>query len=226
MNFEHLDRLIEAHRVLAEQGHDELHFGHLSAIDRAAGVMWIKRGDMGFGGVTADHLVAVDLEGNRAYGNGPLHTELWLHLSIYAARPDVSAIAHSHATRLVAYSAVHPVWPVIDQYTLEMSIGLCWHDRSGLIVTRDLGESLARSLGSGRTCILRSHGVLVADSSIESAVVGTIEFGRSIDIQMAARMLGDVRPMPAEDADPMRERFLQRRENRVKNMWGTLTRSL
>jgi ribulose-5-phosphate 4-epimerase/fuculose-1-phosphate aldolase len=224
LNFDHAERLLEAHHILAEQGHDELHFGHLSAVDRKAGVMWIKRGDMGFRGITPDDLLAVDFEGNLVHGDAPLHTELWLHLSVYAARPDVNAIAHSHAPRVVAYSAVQPVWPVIDQYTCETSNGLCWYERSGLIVTRQLGENLARALGSGRTCILRSHGVLVADKSIEAAVVGTVQFGRSVEIQMAARMMGEVRPMPVEDELPMRERFLERRENRIKNMWGALQR--
>jgi ribulose-5-phosphate 4-epimerase/fuculose-1-phosphate aldolase len=224
MKFKHLDRLLEAHHILADQGHDELHFGHLSAIDRDAGIMWIKRGDMNFGSVVSDDIVGVDLNGNLVHGEGPLHTELWLHLSVYAARPDVNSIAHSHASHCVAYSAVQPVWPVIDQYTCEMSIGLSWYDRSGLIITQQLGQNLARALRDGRTCILRSHGVLVADASIEAAVVGIVEFGRSVDIQMAARMLGEVREMPVEDAEPMRARFLERRVNRVKNMWGALQR--
>jgi L-fuculose-phosphate aldolase len=224
VDFQHTGRLIEAHRVLAEQGHDELHFGHVSAIDRASGLVWIKRGDMGFRGVTEQQLVAIDLEGNRVHGDGPLHTEVWLHLGIYAARPDVNAIVHSHARPLIAYSAVEPVWPIIDQYTCEMSHGLCWYDRSGLIVTRELGDDLAVALGSGRTCVMRSHGLLVADTSIEAAVVGTVEFGRSVDIQLTARMLGTVRPMPPDDAAAMLPRFIQRRDNRVKNMWRTLVR--
>lgn len=225
MKFRDLDRLLEAHRVLADQGHDELHFGHLSAIDRAAGVMWIKRGDMNFGSVEAADVVAVDMHGNKVSGEGPLHTELWLHLSLYANRPDVNAISHSHAPTLVAYSAVEPVWPIIDQYTCEMSVGLSWYDHSGLIITPELGENLAGALGaSGRICVLRSHGLLVADASIEAAVVGTVEFGRSVDIQLAARMLGTVREMPREDVEPMRARFLERRASRVKNMWGALAR--
>lgn len=222
MKFEHLDRFLEAHRVLAEQGHDELHFGHLSAIDRKNGVMWIKRGDIGFAGVRKADLTAVDLNGEKVQGDGPLHTELWLHLCVYAARPDVRAIAHSHAPRVVAYSAVEPHWPIIDQYSAEMSIGLSYYDRSGLIISRDLGENLARAVGTGRICVLRSHGLLVADASIEAAVVGTVEFGRSVEIQLMARGLGTVRPMDPADADPMRARFAQRSENRIRNMWGTL----
>lgn len=224
MTYKDMDLFLDAHRILADQGHDELHFGHLSVLDRDAGIMWIKRGDMNFGSVDADDIVGVDLAANKVAGEGPLHTELWLHLSIYAARSDVNAIAHSHASSLVAYSAVEPVWPVIDQYTLEMSNGLSWYDRSGLIVTKELGESLAGALGSGRTCVLRSHGVVVADASIEAAVVGIVQFGRSVEIQRTARMLGNVRPMPVEDEVPMRARFLERRLSRVRNMWGALAR--
>jgi L-fuculose-phosphate aldolase len=215
--------LIEAHRVLAEQGHDELHFGHISAVDRAAGVMWLKRGDSGFHGVTQSDLQAVDFDGNRVYGEGPAHTEVWLHLGIYARRPDVTAIVHSHARPLIAYSAVEPNWPIIDQYTCEMSHGLCYYDHSGLIVTRELGEALADAVGDARTCVMRSHGLLVADASIEAAVVGAVEFGRSVDIQLMARALGTVRPMRQEDVDDMLPRFIERHDNRVRNMWRTLT---
>lgn len=222
MKFEHLDRFLVAHRVLAEQGHDELHFGHLSAIDRANGVMWIKRGDIGFAGVAERDLTAVDLTGKQVWGEGPLHTELWLHLSIYAARPDVQAIAHSHAPRVVAYSAVEPHWPIIDQYSAELSIGLSWYERSGLIITRDLGEKLARAVGEGRICVLRSHGLVVADTTIEGAVVGTVQFGRALEIQIMARQLGTVREMDPADSGPMCERFAGRRESRVRNMWGTM----
>lgn len=223
MEFKDIGRLIEAHRVLAEQGHDELHFGHVSAIDRPAGVMWIKRGDSGFGGVTPVDLQAIDFSGNRIHGEGPEHTEVWLHLGVYARRPDVNAIVHSHARPLIAYSAIEPNWPIIDQYTCEMSNGLCYYDHSGLIITRELGEQLADAVGDGRTCVLRSHGLLVADASIEAAVVGAVEFGRSIDIQLMARALGTVRPMKQEDVDDMLPRFIERRANRVRNMWRTLT---
>jgi ribulose-5-phosphate 4-epimerase/fuculose-1-phosphate aldolase len=224
VEFQHSERFLEAHRVLGEQGHDELHFGHLSAVDREAGVMWIKRGDSGFRNMKTSWLQAVDFEGNCVAGEGPVHTEIWLHLAIYGRRPDVNAIAHSHARPLIAYSAVEPNWPIIDQYTCEMSHGLCYYDHSGLIVTPELGDALADSLGTdGRTCILRSHGILVADRSIEAAVVGTVEFGRSVDIQLMARALGTVRPMKSEDVGEMLPRFISRRDNRVRNMWRTLT---
>jgi ribulose-5-phosphate 4-epimerase/fuculose-1-phosphate aldolase len=223
VEFQHAARLLEAHRVLAEQGHDELHFGHVSAVDRAAGVMWIKRGDSGFRGVTQAELQAIDFDGKRVHGEGPEHTEVWLHLGVYARRPDVNAIVHSHARPLIAYSAIEPDWPIIDQYTCEMSHGLCYYDHSGLIVTRELGERLAESVGDGRTCVMRSHGLLVADASIEAAVVGAVEFGRSVDIQLMARALGKIRPMKPADAAEMLPRFIERHDNRVRNMWRTLT---
>ena len=223
MEFKEAERLIEAHHILAEQGHDELHFGHISAIDREAGVMWIKRGDSGFAGVALADMQAIDFNGKRVHGEGPEHTEVWLHLGVYAKRPDVNAIVHSHARPLIAYSAVEPKWPIIDQYTCEMSHGLCYYDHSGLIVSRELGDQLASAVGSGRTCVLRSHGLLVADASIEAAVVGAVEFGRSVDIQLMARALGTVRPMKQEDVEEMLPRFISRHENRVRNMWRTLT---
>jgi L-fuculose-phosphate aldolase len=221
------NQLLVAHAVLAREGHDEFQFGHISGLDRNAGVMWIKRGDVGFGAAqSVDDLVAVDLAGNQVSGAGPLHSEVWLHLGLYAARPVLTSIAHSHARALVAYSAVEPAWPIIDQYSLEIGLGITWYDHSGLITNADLGAGLAAAVGTGRTCFLRSHGALVADESIEAAVVGMVQLGRAVEIQRLARSLGTPRPMPEADAETTRQFFVQNRQRRVQTMWAQLRRDV
>lgn len=214
--------LLAAHAVLAAEGHDELHFGHVSWIDREAECVWLKRGDYSFSATGPDDLVCVDLNGRRLSGAGPLHSEVWLHLGIYAQRPDVASIAHSHAADLAAYSSVGPRWPVLDQYTLEMSHRLTFHDSPRLVIDAGLGSELANSLGDGRACFLRSHGALVADTSIEAAVVGIVELGRAVGIIRRARSLGDVTEMSPQEREAMLERFVARADNRIRNMWGQL----
>jgi ribulose-5-phosphate 4-epimerase/fuculose-1-phosphate aldolase len=215
---------LKAHAVLAREGHDELHFGHLTVIDRERGLIWIKRGDIGFGRTrSAEDIHVVDLDGNRLGGEGPTHSEVWLHLGIYARRTDVSAIAHSHAPILAAYSAVTPEWPVVDQYSLEMGEGLTWYDSSRLVISPDAGARLADALGDGRSCFLRAHGALVADTSVEAATVGIVELARAVDNIRLARSLGDVRGLSRDDRTSMSARFAERKASRVKNMWGQLS---
>lgn len=213
---------LEGHSVLAQEGHDEFQFGHLSVIDRNRGEVWLKRGDRGLAGVGMDDLVAVSLDGRQVAGTGPVHSEIWLHLGIYAARPDVGCVVHSHSQPVVALSAAEAQWPVIDQYSAELSVGMRYYDRSGLIVTPELGASLAGALGDGRTCILRCHGALVADESVEAAVVGMVELKRAVEIQLMARCLGSLRSMPETDLVPMRQRFSQQKASRVGRMWSHL----
>lgn len=218
-----LDTFLAAHAVLSREGHDELHFGHLSFLDRERGLMWIKQGDISFGAARDHgHLQAVDLDGNRVVGDGITHSEIWLHLGIYRAREDVQSIAHSHAPLLAAYSALPPSWQVIDQYSLEMGLDMAWHDSSRLVVTPELGDALARDLGEARTCFLRSHGAVVADISVEAATVGIVELGRAVRNLRLARSLGDPVEMAATDREALGARFAQRKASRVANMWGQL----
>jgi L-fuculose-phosphate aldolase len=222
MNHDVTRRLVQAQHVLARHGHDELHFGHLSVIDRDRGTVWLKRGDSGFASVTESDLVGVDLQGRLVEGKGPVHSEVWIHIGLYRAREDVASVAHSHAVNLVAFSSAQPRWPVVDQYSLEMSHGMAWYESSRLIVTPELGAAVAATMGGGRTCFLRSHGAVIADSSLEAATVGTVELGRAVENIIRARALGEIREMPASDQVAMLERFVARRESRVRNMWGQL----
>ena len=50
----------------------------------------------------AARLLVLDLDGNQRQGEGEPNTELWIHARIYAARPDVGAVAHVHSPACVA----------------------------------------------------------------------------------------------------------------------------
>ena len=54
----------------------------------------------------ASRLLVLDLDGNRREGQGEPKTEFWIHARIYAARPDVGAVAHVHSPACVVLGKV------------------------------------------------------------------------------------------------------------------------
>src|SRR5215207_10307258 len=79
-------------RILALAGHGDYTLGHVSA--RAAGGRHIlmKPNGLGLEEVTPADVLALDLDGTRLSGEGPIHLEYVLHIEIYKARPDVGAV--------------------------------------------------------------------------------------------------------------------------------------
>src|SRR5437660_11669547 len=55
-----------------------------------------------------------------------------------------------------------------------------------LIVTRQLGEAVAATLGEAPACYLVNHGIVVAAETIELAVVAAINLERASQLQLLA----------------------------------------
>src|SRR5438477_6146615 len=54
----------------------------------------------------ATRLLVLDLDGNQRAGDGEPNTEFWIHARIYAARPDVGAVAHVHPPACVVLGQI------------------------------------------------------------------------------------------------------------------------
>src|SRR5919198_6430097 len=53
-----------------------------------------------------DRLLVLNFDGQKLEGDGEPNTELWIHARIYAARPDVGAVAHVHSPACVALAQI------------------------------------------------------------------------------------------------------------------------
>src|SRR5207245_5569237 len=57
---------------------------------------------------------------------------------------------------------------------------------SDLIITRELGEEVVRTMGGSLACYLINHGIVVAGNAIDKAVVSAINLERASQIQLLA----------------------------------------
>lgn len=185
-DFELRSLVAQGCRVLAAADQGDLVWGHLSARDPHGRGSWMKASGLAFEEVGPDDVVLVDRHGAVLEGEGRRHAEYPIHLEIIAARPDVSAVVHTHSRAAVALGATGlPLQPVSHEATLFTPPDIARFDAtSDLILTPDLGAELAVSLGARNAVLMVNHGVAVAAEDVPTAVVTTVLLDAACQMQL------------------------------------------
>ena len=170
-------------------------------------------------------LLTIDLDGNRVAGEGPIHLEAVLHTAVYRARPDVSAVAHTHPLFATAFGAVDAKLEMINHDAVLFHEGLSYFDDTAeLIVTTEQGDSVAAALGDKRVVVMRGHGVVITGKTLPWVVYTALTLERVLEIQAIARSLGELKPMSDEMAGNVyRDKY---RDEFIGNYWNYLIRQV
>ena len=99
-----------------------------------------------------------------------------------------------------------------------------FEETSELITDEEQGRAVAAALGHRRAVLLRNHGVVVADEDVRWAVLSAITLERAVRLQAIATALGELRPIPRDDAERMRADKYQ--DDFVDEYWAAWIRSV
>lgn len=214
-------------RVLAANGHDDLIWGHSSARDPGGRGVWLKSAEWGLSEITADRVHLVSPEGEVLIGDGVRHSEFPIHTEVMAARPDVGGVVHTHpphalalaATgqelRPVSHAANHFVPPGVPRFT----------DTADLVLTRDLGQALALTLGNARAVFLVNHGIVAVGATVQAATVAAIVLEEACQQQILTHSAGGWPTWsPPEESLAKRDHIYH--ERAVGAVWDFLVRTL
>ena len=125
-------------------------------------------------------------------------SETLLHLAIYAARPDVGAVVHTHAVySSVAVVAGLDVPPLIDEMMLSVG-GAVKVSEYRFPGTQDLADSVVAALGERNAALIRNHGAVGVGRDLASALDVCFLVERMAHIFLFASLLGGANPLPAE----------------------------
>lgn len=87
-------------------------WGNVSAIDREKGIIVIKPRGIEYSDLEADDMSVTDLDGNQI-GEGLLPSvDLDIHIALYKAFPQITAIAHTHSTYATVWAQARRDIPV------------------------------------------------------------------------------------------------------------------
>lgn len=157
--------------------------------------------------VPAD-IVVVDSSGNVVEGKRP-SSELLLHLAIYAARPDICAIVHSHSLYATACAvAGKPVPPCLEELVQVVGGGVDVAQYA-LPGTAELAENAVKALGDKTAALLANHGAVACGPSLAEALLIAEMVEKAAQIHVIAEQLGGARPLATEDIQLMRRFYVE-----------------
>ncbi|HXQ50599.1 MAG TPA: class II aldolase/adducin family protein [Stellaceae bacterium] len=204
------ERVAEACRVLARLDLTKAATGHVSARVPGTDRVLIRArgpGELGVRYTTGDQVIEVDLDGKlvgEAEEGLAAPIEVFIHTAIYRARPEIGSVIHVHPATVVLFTICNlpllPLYGAYDPGSLQLLLdGIPTYQRSILVSTPELGDELARTMGSARSCMMRGHGITTAGPSVEEAALSAIQLNDLATINYQARLLGDPMPIPAEE---------------------------
>jgi ribulose-5-phosphate 4-epimerase/fuculose-1-phosphate aldolase len=204
-------RLEIAHgsRILSEMGVLDA-FGHVSCRHPDRPDHYLMPIRMAPGLVTPDDVVEHDLDGNGIdVATSTLFLERFIHGEIYRARPDVTAVVHSHSQSVLPFTVVPEarLRPLSHVCGFLDGVGPAFdvadHDGHGtdlLIRSPKLGVALAEHMGDSNVVLMRSHGFTSIGDSVKQAVFRAVYTGVNSDLQLKAMQIGQPRFLTSEEA--------------------------
>lgn len=180
--------------------------GHVSARVPGASRVLILPRDASRAAVTAEEMCVVDLDGKILEGKGPVPTETAIHLGVYRAREDVSAIGHGHPPNSTLFTMVERPMIAMRNFGFRF-IDTPVHPDPTHIKTVEQGAQVARTLGKGKYCLLRGHGSVVAVNSVPEVFLDSLEMEENAKSTIAAAALGGLRPITPEEVELLKPSF-------------------
>jgi ribulose-5-phosphate 4-epimerase/fuculose-1-phosphate aldolase len=153
--------------------------------------------------VTLDDLMEFTLDCKVQNGdNRPAYRELVIHSAVYAARPDVNAVAHGHPKAILPFSVSNiPLRPVyfganecganIPVWDIRERFG----DTNILVLTEDHGREMASAMGANRVLLLRGHGMVASGRSAMHLTRVVRALLTNAEMYLEALRLGPVKEM-------------------------------
>ncbi|MFM8548818.1 MAG: class II aldolase/adducin family protein, partial [Betaproteobacteria bacterium] len=172
-----LEDLVVANRILAGLGVVD-GFGHISVRHPDRPDRFFVSRSLAPEMVTVQDIMELDLAGNPVDGDTRRpYLERFIHGEIYAARPDVQSVVHSHAPSVVPFTAssvrLRPICHMgsflsnsIPNFEIRERFGAT----DMLVRNREQGAALAQSLGPDTVVLMRGHGFCAVGPTIPVAV--------------------------------------------------------
>jgi 3-dehydro-4-phosphotetronate decarboxylase len=170
------DEIVETGRALYARGLSPGSSGNLSA--RVDGGFLTTPTNSSLGSLDPARLSRLDENGDHVDGDPPTK-EVWLHLAMYAERPEAQAIVHLHSTYSVAVACLDGVDeddvlpPLTPYYVMRVGrLPLVPYGRPG---DASLSGAVRERARTSHALLLANHGPIVAAPTLVQAAAAAEE---------------------------------------------------
>jgi L-ribulose-5-phosphate 4-epimerase len=163
--------------------------GNISGRDPATGLVVIKPSGYSYEEMTPADMVVVDMDGKVVEGHLTPSVDTETHLCVYAHRPDVFGIGHTHSPYASSFAALgKPIPPCLTASAMlggEIPLG-----KYVPIGGAAIGAEIVASIGNARAILMQNHGVFTIGNSPKQATKMAVEVEEIAKITHLAMLMG------------------------------------
>lgn len=176
----------------------------------ADGRIAVTPSTMDYDEMTPDDIVVLAADGTPSEGRHAPTSEVRIHLELFAARPDVGAVVHTHSPFAMTFAAARRDVPAVH-YHLALLVG---PGRDTLRVapyatfgTEELARSAVATLGADNAVLLANHGAIAVAGSLAAALGRAERVEELAMIAWRAEQIGGATLLDAAELDRVREQM-------------------
>lgn len=155
---------------------------------------------------TPEDIVFMDMDG-KAQGRRKPSSEWRFHRDILATRPELNAVLHAHstfATTLACLGRDIPPFHYMIAVAGGKTIRCAPYATFG---TQELSDHAIKAMEGRKACLLANHGMLAANTSLESALSLAIEVETLCEQYCLALQIGTPNLLSDAEMDVVLEKF-------------------
>ena len=161
--------IVTAGKKLIHEGFTIETWGNISVRDEA-GLVYITPSGMDYETCTVDDVVVMKPDKTVVSGARRPSIETDLHLAVYAARPEVSAIVHTHPLSSMVFACTGMSIPLLSDEASQALGDEVRTARYGLPGSLELAQNCVDALGQkSNACLLQSHGAVCVGKNMPAA---------------------------------------------------------
>ena len=174
-------QIVEYGRKMVQSGLTTGSGGNLSILSAPDNLIAISPSGIDYNDVTVADVVVVDRSGKVVDGERKPSSELGFHLALYAARPEVEAVVHTHSVYATTLACLHWELPAVH-YLVAFSgdkVPLAPYATFG---SPELADNIIESIGSYNAVLLANHGLVAVGTDMKNC------FNVAEEIELVARI--------------------------------------
>ena len=194
-------QIVEYGRKMVQSGLTTGSGGNLSILSAPDNLIAISPSGIDYNDVTVADVVVVEQSGKVVDGERKPSSELGFHLALYAARPEVEAVVHTHSVYATTLACLHWELPAVH-YLVAFSgdkVPLAPYATFG---SPELADNIIESIGSYNAVLLANHGLVAVGTDMQSC------FNVAEEIELVARIYYQTKtvgqPVLVEDEEMQR----------------------
>ena len=180
--------------------------GNLSIINRAQGLVAISPSGVPYEVMTPSDVPVVDMDARPVDGGRKPSSELGFHLALYAKRPDIQAVVHTHSVYATTMACLN--WEIPAVHYL---VAFCGHKVPlapyATFGTPELARNVTESIGDCNAVLLANHGLVAVGPNLDTAFAVAEEIELVARIYYQAKSIGEPVILPREEMARVIDKF-------------------